>query len=120
MRRRTMSSLHDHSPGGDLLFAGDLEGEVFRLLSVELFNNDDDDKKDVPEGDVHGNWLLVGTDQYDEVYMSAPGELIEELQRLEAEEGDLFEVTRCEKSGTAQTDPYEVNLNELEGDQERF
>lgn len=115
-----MSSLHDHSPGGDLVFAGELEGVQFRLLSVELHNNDDDDKPDVPEGDVHGNWLEVETDEHGEAFLSAVGELIEELQRLEADEGDFFEVTRAVKTGPKQTDPYEVNLEELEADQSRL
>lgn len=115
-----MTSLHDHSPGGDLVFAGDMSGVQFRLLDLALHNNDDDDKPDVPEGDVHGNWLHVETDSEGEAYMNAPGELIEELQRLDAEQGDEFEVTRCAKSGPAQTDPYEVNLEAIEPDQSRL
>lgn len=115
-----MTSLHDHTPGGDLVFAGELSGVQFRLLSLSLHNNDDDDKPDVPEGDVHGNWLEVETDELGEAFLSAPGELIEELQTHEAEEGDLFEVTRCAKSGPKQTDPYEVNLEALEEDQSRL
>lgn len=115
-----MSSLHEHSPGGDLLFPGEIEGVAFRLLSLELHNDDDEDKPDVPEGDVHGNWLHVETDVEGEVFMSAPGELIEELQAYGAQEGDLYEVTRSAKSGPAQTDPYEVNLEQLEEEQDRL
>jgi hypothetical protein len=115
-----MTNLHDHTPGGELIFAGEMEGVQFRLLSLELHNDDDDDKPDVPEGDVHGNWLHVETDEAGEAYLSAPGELVEELQRLEAETGDVFEVTRCVKSGPAQTDPYEVNVEALEAEQGRL
>jgi len=113
-------NLHDHTSGGDLLFAGELTDVQFRLLDLSLYNNDDDEKPDVPEGDVHGNWIRAKTDNTKEAYISAPGELIEELQRLEADQGDVFKVTRCDKSGPNQTDPYEVNLNRLEADQSRL
>lgn len=115
-----MSSLHDHSPGGDLLFAGEVSGVQFRLSSLALHNNDEEDKPDVPEGDVHGNWLHVSSEKHDEAYLQAVGELIAELQRLGAEEGDEFEITRCKKSGPSQTDPYEVNLEEVDPDQSRL
>lgn len=113
-------SIHDHDPGGELTFAGEAAGEQFRLQSLKLYNNDDDDKPDVPANEsVHGNWIEVETERGDE-FLAAPGELIEELQRLDAKVGDLFEVARCEKSGPKQTDPYEVNLKELEDDQSRL
>lgn len=114
-------SLHDYSPGGDYLFAGNLSGIEFRLLDLEMYNPEDDEKPDPEiEGDVHGNWLHVETDDFEDGYISGVGELIEELQRLEAEAGDLFKVTRCQKSGPKQTDPYEVNLEEIEPDQSRL
>lgn len=119
--RLHMTSLHDHAPGGDLVFAGDLDGVQFRLLDLQMYNNDDEEKPDVPANDtVHGNWLKVETEQHEECFISAPGELIEGLQDYYAEQGDLFEVTRCAKSGSAQTDPYEVNLEDLEDDQSRL
>lgn len=113
-------SIHDYTPGGDLVFPGDAEGVQFRLIEDQRYNNDVDDLPDVPEGDVRGNWLKVETEQHDECFISAPGELIEELQRLEAEPGDCFEITRCVKSGPKQTDPYEVNLEDVEPDQSRL
>lgn len=109
-----MSDLHDYSGSGDYLFASNLSGIEFRLLSTTLYEGED------LEFDVHGKWLEVETDDFKEGYISAVGELIEELQRLDAEDGDLFEVTRCEKTGPKQTDPYEVNLEALEPDQSRL
>lgn len=106
-------TLHDHNPGGDLIFASDATGTEFRLQSLKLFNNDDDEKRDL-DSDVYGNWIKIyDLDREIDRYMTAPGEMIEELQRLDAREGDGFRVTRCEKSGPEQTDPYEVNLEEL-------
>lgn len=114
-------SIHDHNPGGELVFGGELEGTTFRLLKDQLYSNDDDELPDVPANEsVHGNWIQASTERHDEVYLYAPGELIAELQDFAAEEGDVFEVTRCVKSGPDQTDPYEVNLDELEADQERL
>lgn len=120
-----MSSLHDHQPGGDLIFPGELEGTVFRLREVTLYNPDDDEKPDPPDtvdgSPKFGNWLEVDAEgKENKQLMAAPGELIGELQRLQADEGDVFEVTRAEKSGPKQSDPYEVNLEELEEDQERL
>ena len=115
-----MTNLHDHSPGGELVFGGDLSGTTFRLLDLTLYSNDDDEKPDVPANEsVHGNWLKARTDEHDEVFIYAPGELVGELQQYEAEQGDVFEVTRCVKSGPGQTDPYEVNVTEVEADQDR-
>lgn len=115
-----MSNLHDHTSGSDLLFPGDLSGVQFRLKSLSLHNNDDEEKPNLPNEDVHGNWVKVETEQLGEAYMSAPGEFIEELQRLNAASGDLFKITRCVKSGPKQTDPYEVNIDSQEPDQVRL
>ena len=46
----------------------------------------------------------------------ALGEFVEELQSYENPMGLTYEVTRCEKSGSRQTDPYEVNLEVRDGD----
>lgn len=113
--------ISDYTGGGDYLFAKNLSGIEFRLLETTLYDDDDDDCDDLPEEmDVHGKWLRVETEHFDDGYLSAVGELIEELKRHEAEAGDLFEVTRCEKSGRDQTDPYEVNVEALEPDQSRL
>jgi hypothetical protein len=49
-----------------------------------------------------------------DVWLVAVGELIQELQRFENPESTIFRVTRCEKSGPAQTDPYEVNVEPVD------
>lgn len=94
----------DYSGGGSYTFASNLSGIEFRLLEDKLYEGED------LEHDLHGRWLKVETEDFEEGYISAVGELIEELQRLEAEPGEMFEVTHCRKSGKEQTDPYEVNV----------
>lgn len=106
--------IQDYSGGGDYLFASNLSGIEFRLLSDEIIEADE------LEHDLHGNWLEVATEGFDSGHIAGVGELIEELQRLEAEPGDVFEVTRCKKSGPRDTDPYEVNLEAVEPDQTRL
>lgn len=116
-----MTDLHDHSPGGDLVFPGDLDGTEFRLRTTTLHDAEEGISLPGVDGSPeYGRWLYVDTHEAEQQLMSAPGELIQELQRLEASEGDPFVVTRCEKSGPDQSDPYEVNLEALEEEQARL
>jgi len=106
--------LEDAETGGiDLLFGDDLEGTKFQLREASVYEAEevrDDVGGDVPK---FGRWVPVSRDS-GEGWAVALGELLEELQRYEAPEGDTYEVTRCEKSGSEQTDPYEVNLKAVE------
>lgn len=108
-----MEDLHEADTGGlNLLFSDELSGTEFRLREASLYSAEevrDDLGADTPE---FGRWLPVETEE-GEGYAVAPGELVEELQRLEASAGDEFAVTRCEKSGRGETDPYEVNLEAI-------
>lgn len=116
-----MENLHEAQTGGlNLLFPDELESIEFRLTDVTLLDADevrDEIESDTPE---FGRWIPVETED-GEGFASAPGELVEELQRLEAEAGEEFTVTRCQKSGNAESDPYEVNVERLsEEDQKRL
>lgn len=115
--------LHDHTPGGKLIFPSDMEGE-YRLLETTLYNPEDDDKPD-PDDSMgqpkYGNWLKVEPGNRDDAHLlRAVGELVQELQRIEVQKGDAFEVTRCVKAGPNQSDPYEVNVEGLEDGQDRL
>lgn len=117
-----MENLHEAQTGGlNLLFSDDLSGTEFRLREATLYDAEDVRESmdsDVPE---YGRWLPVETADDGEGYAVAPGELIDELQRLEAEAGEAFVVTRCEKSGRRESDPYEVNVERLsDEDQQRL
>lgn len=115
VRRRTMPvDLSDHSSGGpDLLFADDLSGTEFQLRQTAVYDAQEvreaESSDDMPR---FGAWLPVRTEGRD-AWMVALGELTDELKRYEDPTGTTFEVTRCEKSGTEQTDPYEVNLESV-------
>lgn len=96
-----------------LLFPDELEGTEFRLSEAVVYDAEevrDEIESDTPE---FGRWLPVETDGDGEGFANAPGELLEELQRLEAEAGESFVVTRCEKGGGDDTAPYEVNVERL-------
>lgn len=118
-------NLHEASTGGsDLVFSDDLSGVRFRLTALELYDAEevcDEIDNDPDEGPPqYGRWLAVEIEG-EEAWVVAPGELIEELQRLEAEAGEIFEVTRAVKSGSGEADPYEVNLERKSDDaQTRF
>jgi len=106
-----------------LVFADDASGCRFRLRESALYDADevrdelDHDGDDPPQ---YGRWLPVEIEGND-AWMVAPGELVDELQRLEPSAGEIFEVSRIEKSGNGETDPFEVNLDRLsDDDQTRF
>jgi len=113
-----MEDLHEAQTGGpNLLFPDDLGGTEFRLTEATLHDAEEvrgDLDADTPQ---YGRWLPVETEEGDG-YASAPGELVEELQRLEAAEGEEFLVTRCEKSGRGESDPYEVNVERMSDEEQ--
>lgn len=110
-------NLAEAKTGGlSLLFPDDLEGTEFRLTEPSLYSAEevrDELDAETPE---FGRWLPVETADEGEGFANAPGELIDELQRLEAQSGEAFEVTRCQKSGRDETSPFEVNVEKLSDD----
>jgi hypothetical protein len=111
--------LNDAETGGiDLFFADDLSGETFMLRDAAVY--DADEVRDEIGGDVpkFGRWMPVHMATSDgqtegSGWVVAVGELIEELQTVRADPVEVpFTVTRCEKSGSGQTDPYEVNVEQ--------
>lgn len=118
------TDLQEASTGGaSLVFADDAAGCRFRLREASLYEPEEVQEELGHDGDgppEYGRWLPVEIED-EEAWMVAPGELIEELQRLEAGAGEIFEVARIEKSGSGETDPFEVNLERLsDDDQTRF
>jgi hypothetical protein len=110
------TDLSDHETGGiDLLFADDLSGEQFELREAAVYEAEEV-REDV-DGDIpkFGNWMPVTRNEGDG-WVVALGELVEELQQFENPLGLSYRVTRCEKSGSEQTDPYEVNVEVVDGD----
>lgn len=114
----------DASTGGaTLVFPGDAAGCRFRIRETALYDAEevrahlDHDDDDPPQ---YGRWVPVSIEGEDS-WLATPGELVEELQRLEPEPGEIFEVTRIKKSGNKETDPFEVNLERLSDEaQTRF
>lgn len=111
------TDLKEHETGGiDVLFADDLPGTTFRLREASVYEADevrDETGTDIPK---FGNWMPVTLEDGTDGWMVALGELVEELQRLENASAVTCTITRCEKSGPKQTDPYEVNVEIETGD----
>jgi len=111
------TDLSEAQTGGvDLLFADDLRNGVqFELREASVYQAEE--VREQIDGDIpkFGKWMPVNTDD-GEGWVVALGELVEELQRYENPMGLSFDVTRCEKSGPKDTDPYEVNLEAVDGD----
>lgn len=107
------TDIDDASTGGAaLIFADEAAGCRFRLREASIYDAEevrDDLGHDDDAPPKYGRWLPVEISDED-CWLVAPGELIEELQRLEAEVGVVYEITRIEKSGSGETDPFEVNL----------
>lgn len=110
------TDLDDYETGGtELLFADDLEGSTFSLRELAVYEAEEVRSEvggDVPK---FGNWLPITTADGDG-WAVAIGELVEELQQFENPAALDLDVTRCEKSGSSQTDPYEVNVEVADGD----
>lgn len=111
------TDLADHETGGiEVLFADDLPGTTFSLRESAVYEADevrDETGTEIPK---FGTWMPVSLDDGTDGWMVALGELVEELQRLENASAVECTVTRCEKSGSKQTDPYEVNVEIASGD----
>jgi len=110
------TDLSEAQTGGvDLLFADDLSSTEFQLREAVVYTAEEVREEmdtDIPK---FGDWMPVETVD-GEAFIVALGELVEELQQYENPSALEFEVTRCEKSGTEQTDPYEVNVEVVDGD----
>jgi len=114
------TDLSEHETGGiDVLFADDLPGTTFTLRELAVYEAEEvreETQTDVPK---FGNWMPVTLDDGTEGWMVALGELVEELQQFENAKAVTCTVTRCEKTGTKQTDPYEVNVEIEDGDSQQ-
>jgi hypothetical protein len=106
------TNLSDADTGGEtLLFADQLVDTEFRLVETAVYDAEevrDEIDQDIPK---FGRWLPASIEGQDErAWLVGLGELIEELQRFEDPTAGSYEVTRCEKSGSGEQDPYEVNV----------
>lgn len=117
----------ENTPTGaeGFIFPDELQGVSFLLVEdavytayevrEELHDGSaiDEDHEAAAEGQTpaYGRWLRADvTGRDDEQWIAAPGELIEELQTWDDPTGGRLMVSRCEKSGPAESDPYEVNV----------
>jgi len=110
--------------GTELWFSGDVEAKTFVLRQASVFDAAEVREEmgtDVPE---FGRWFPVTVIADDgqperEGFIVAVGELIEELQDMQPDPTAVgWTVTRMEKSGPKQTDPYEVNVEPVESTEE--
>lgn len=95
----------------ELLFPDRLQGKRMDVLETSLYDAEEVQVElgtDFPE---HGRWLNVKVHGDDNVeWCICPGEMVDELQTLGINPGQTIKVTRCEKSGPRESDPYEVNV----------
>jgi len=114
-----MENLHEASTKSvQLRFAKELNGTIFRLEALALYSAEEVQEELETEIPEFGRWLKANDGE--ECFVAAPGELIQELQRIEVDVGDTVKVTRCEKSGRSDTDPYEVNVEPVDPEQNRL
>jgi hypothetical protein len=112
--------LNEAETGGiDLYFADDLVGMSFYLRDASVYDADEVRNEINSEIPKFGRWLPIHScDQKGKTtgtgWVVAVGELIEELQKYDNPVEQPVTVTRCEKSGDKQTDPYEVNTEKLD------
>lgn len=113
------TELDEAQTGGiELLFADDLPGTEFQLRESAVYEAEEVREEldlDIPE---FGKWIPVTVDGED-CWIPAYGEVVEELQVFENAMAPELKVTRCEKSGSKSTDPYEVNIETVDGDSQQ-
>lgn len=116
----------DASTGADgFIFPSDLEGTRFRLVEDALYDaaevreqlydgeaiEDDHEAEEAGQVPAYGRWYPVHAIGYDEEqWLAAPGELIDELKTWDDPADASYRVGRCRKSGSGESDPYEVNV----------
>jgi hypothetical protein len=103
--------------GIELFFADNLEGETFYLRSASVYEAEEVREETGTETPEYGRWFPVhGATEDGETdgvtgWAVALGELVQEMQNAPGNPVEIpWTVTRCEKSGPEQTDPYEVNV----------
>lgn len=107
----------------ELVFPDGLEGTVFRVESTLMYPAEEvreETGNEVPE---FGDWVKAQIHTGEDWNMGWIVGLSEVEQWLanEAETNKTYELTRAEKTGVSQTDPYEVNIETVsEEDQQRF
>ena len=100
----------------DLYFAAELDEQAPELrLDEYAVYSASEVRDEIENGETpsYGNWIPVQSEKtgtVDRAFCQAPAELIEELQTKDLTAGDLFQVTRCARSGPEDHAPYEVNL----------
>jgi hypothetical protein len=122
------TDLQDTDVGGaDLIFPDGLTGLTWSLRETSVYQAEEVQNQIGSDGTPeYGRWLPAirvspgSTRDKEEIWINAPGELIEELQDMTESNGDLVDkpatlsVTRCEKVGNSPTAPYEVNLERVD------
>lgn len=107
------TDLNQASTGSqNLVFASDMNGVVFRITETAVYDAEEvREALDQPEDGTpeYGRWFPAEIEGQ-ESFLNAPGEFIEELQRIDPETGEIVAVTRAEKAGRGETDPWEINL----------
>lgn len=104
----------------ELIFPDDATRYEYRLREGQVYDAEEVrgeiGNSDVPQW---GNWLPVEIED-GEAWLNAPSQLITELVEIGIEPGHRWTVDRLEKTGSRQSDPYEVELSVHDEDQGRL
>lgn len=101
----------------ELVFPDSLEGLEFQVREALLYSAEEvreETGSDVPE---FGDWIPVRTKvngTMQDGWMVGLSELDQWLANTENPESGIWVISRAEKSGTSQTDPYEINVEKLD------
>jgi hypothetical protein len=98
-----------------LLFADDLQGTDIRLRETAVYEAEEVQSQIDSGIPRYGTWLPVETPDDAQAWAVALGELVGEMQQLDDPTGGMHRIVRCEKSGTKQTDHYDVDVEAESG-----
>lgn len=99
----------------ELVFTDQLEGTVFEVRRTPSIYEAEEVREetgnDTPEFGVWVPVYLPGPDE--DGWMVAVSELEQWVAKTENVTAGVYEVTKCQKTGSAQTDPYEVQVEAI-------
>jgi len=93
----------------ELVFPDGLEGTVFELRDGLVYSAEEVREEEGIDNPEFGDWTPATINGKGEGWIAVPGAL--DVWMAEAYNGSgVYEVTRCEKTGPKDTDPYEITV----------
>ena len=99
----------------EIVFADDLQNQEFSLREAAVYSADEVREIEETEIPKYGRWLPVTVGDEQEAWLVGISALLAKVQEYENPVAPTFRVTSIEKTGTQDSDPYQVELEQVSG-----